>query len=143
MIVLPEGLARAVREHARGAYPEECCGGLLGVREGERDIVTEVEPLENAEPEARRRRYRIAPEEYRRLERLAEEKGRLLLGFYHSHPDHPAAPSERDREQALPFFHYLVLSVSSGEPGEMTSWVLSEDRGVFGRETLLPAATEA
>jgi proteasome lid subunit RPN8/RPN11 len=129
----------AIREHGRDVYPEECCGALLGNHEGEAVRVLEARPVENARRDSRERRFRIEPEQYRRLEALARERYHELLGFYHSHPDHPAVPSEYDREHALPFFHYVVLAVPSGEPGEMASFVLSEDRGTFSREDLLPA----
>ncbi len=139
MIRISPDAAAGIREHGRRAYPEECCGALLGTKGPDGDRVARAEPVENSRADRRDRRFRIAPEEYLKLERLASAQGRALLGFYHSHPDHPAVPSEYDREHALPFFHYVVLGVASGEPGEMASWVLSEDRRVFDREDLRPA----
>jgi proteasome lid subunit RPN8/RPN11 len=141
MIRMTGRALRTIREHGRRAYPEECCGALLGSNGPGGDVVASAEPIANSRADRRDRRFRIAPEDYLRLERRAAEEGRTLLGFYHSHPDHPAVPSEYDREHALPFFHYVVLGVASGEPGELASWVLSEDRGAFGREELLPAGT--
>ncbi len=139
MIRISRSAEAAIREHGRTAYPEECCGALFGGAEGEEAFVAEAEPVENSRRVERRRRFSIEPGEYRRLESLARKRGRDLLGFYHSHPDHPAVPSDYDREHALPFFHYVVLAVASGEPREMGSFVLSEDRGAFAREELLPA----
>jgi proteasome lid subunit RPN8/RPN11 len=130
-------LLEAIRGHGREAYPEECCGALLGSTRGEHTRVERIERLANAREGDRRRRYVIAPQEYLRAEREAEQAGISLLGFYHSHPDHPAVPSDYDREHALPFFRYLVLAVSSGTPGEAAVWILSEDRGVFEREALV------
>jgi len=127
----------AIRRHGRAAYPEECCGALLGEGAESGARVVEAEPVENARRDRRERRFRIDPDDYRRLEALARDRGRDLLGFYHSHPDHPEVPSDYDREHALPFFHYVVLAVVAGEPGEMASWVLSEDRGVFDREEIV------
>jgi proteasome lid subunit RPN8/RPN11 len=141
VIRLSRTAAEAIREHGRRAYPEECCGALLGEKVDGVGRVARAEPVENSRADRRERRFRIAPLDYLRLERLAAAEGRALLGFYHSHPDHPAVPSEYDREHALPFFHYVVLRVASGEPGEMASWVLSEDRRVFDREELLAAGT--
>jgi proteasome lid subunit RPN8/RPN11 len=136
VIALSDSAREAIREHGRRTYPEECCGALLG-RKGEKvDRVTEVEPVGNSQEGSRRRRFRIKPADYLRIERLALEREWDLLGFYHSHPDHPAVPSEYDREHALPFFHYVVLGVASGEPDDMASWVLSEDRRVFDREKI-------
>jgi proteasome lid subunit RPN8/RPN11 len=137
VIRIPADVEAAIRRHGRAAYPEECCGALLG-RGGESGAeVVEAEPVANARRARRERRFRIEADDYRRLEALARDRGRDLLGFYHSHPDHPAVPSEYDREHALPFFHYVVLAVASGEPREMASWVLSEDREVFDREEIV------
>jgi proteasome lid subunit RPN8/RPN11 len=126
-----------IREHGRTAYPEECCGALLGAGNLAAARVTRIERIENSRAEERRRRYSIDPLEYSRLEREADREGIQVLGFYHSHPDHPARPSEYDREHGLPFFHYVVLGVSAGSPGEIGSFVLSEDRGAFEREELV------
>ena len=142
MIRIGAAAAQAIRRHGCEAYPEECCGALLGETRGGVDVAGEAEPVENTRPDERRRRFRIGAGEYRRLERLAEARGKTLLGFYHSHPDHPAVPSEYDRDHALPVFHYVVLGVAFGEPGEMTSWVMSEDRAAFLREEILPDAAE-
>jgi proteasome lid subunit RPN8/RPN11 len=136
MISLPDSVRQAIREHGRRSYPEECCGALLG-RKGEGiDCVTEAEPVDNLQEGSRKRRFRITPRDYLRIERLALERERDLLGFYHSHPDNSSIPSDYDREHALPFFHYVVLGVALGIPREMASWVLSEDRGVFDREKI-------
>lgn len=137
MIELPEEALEGIRRHGRESYPEECCGALLGEISEEDARVSRVEALPNRREEERRRRFRISPEDYRKVERQAEEEGLALVGFYHSHPDHPAVPSTYDREHALPFFHYVVVAVSGGQPGEMSSWVLSEDRGDFQRERLV------
>jgi len=140
VIALSEGALAEIRAHGMETYPEECCGALLGAVEGSRPKVIRVERLENSRGSERQRRFWIAPEEYQRVEKLAEGEGLALLGFYHSHPDHPAVPSEYDREQALPFFHYLIMTVLSGCPGDVTAWVLSEDRGSFDLEESLVEA---
>lgn len=136
MIEIAPDLMHAIREHGREAYPEECCGALLGVR-GEPARVSRIERIENSRESNRVRRYEVSPQDYLRLEKLARESGVDLLGFYHSHPDHPAAPSAYDREHAFPFFHYLVCAVASGRPGEVTAWTLSEDRGEFESEEIV------
>jgi proteasome lid subunit RPN8/RPN11 len=137
VITLDAGTLSQIREHGRIAYPEECCGALLGAGDMAAARVTRVERIENSRAEERRRRYSIDPLEYARVERQADREGIQILGFYHSHPDHPARPSEYDREHGLPFFHYIVLGVSAGAPGEIGSFVLSEDRGAFEREELV------
>ena len=136
MISLPPDAFEAIRAHGRQTYPEECCGALLGTLEDGRARVARIERMANARESERRRRYAIDPLEYLRVEKLADAQGLALIGFYHSHPDHPAAPSEYDREHALTFFHYLVLAVASGEPRELTAWVFCEDRGTLENEPL-------
>jgi proteasome lid subunit RPN8/RPN11 len=140
VIRMPSAVLEAIRAHARETYPEECCGGLLGEASGAEIRISNAERIANASREMRERRFAVDPRDYLRLERLADSRGLALVGFYHSHPDHPAAPSEYDREHAFPFLHYLILSVERGRPGEATSWVLSEERGVFEREDLLMVA---
>ena len=137
MIRLDAGTVAAIREHGRAAYPEECCGALLGTAGDGAVRVTRIERIENSSREERRRRYAVAPLEYARVERSADADGLSVLGFYHSHPDHLAVPSEYDREHGLPFFHYVVLAVGPESSGEIASYVLSEDRGVFEREDLV------
>jgi len=132
VLALGPGVAEAIRAHGRATYPHECCGALLG-RDG---VVTEACPLPNAAEEGQRRRFVVRPSDYRAAEARASGQGLALLGFYHSHPDHPARPSQYDLEHAWPVFAYVILSVAGGEPGEMTSWRLSEDRGRFEEETL-------
>ncbi len=136
MITLDPEILEGIREHGREAYPEECCGALLGTAENGSARVARIARMENARRDERRRRYTIEPLEYARVERQADAESLSVLGFYHSHPDHPAVPSEYDREHGFPFFHYVVLSVGRGVPGEAASYVLSEDRGAFEREEI-------
>jgi proteasome lid subunit RPN8/RPN11 len=137
MIRLDAGTVAAIREHGRAAYPEECCGALIGIAGNGAVRVTRIERIENSSREEKRRRYAVAPLEYARVERLADADGLSVLGFYHSHPDHPAVPSDYDREHGLPFFHYVVLAVGPESSGEIASYLLSEDREVFEREELV------
>ena len=136
-LIVPAHVLEAIRSHGRADYPEECCGILIGESLAEQDRVAEARPVPNVREEERRRRFLISPTDYFRADRDARERGLSLLGFYHSHPDRPARPSEFDREQAWPNLHYIVMAVSSGEPGGVTSWILSDDRGRFEEEELL------
>jgi len=122
----------AVRAHGADAYPNECCGALIG-RDG---VVTETLALPNMTDEGPRTRFRVTPTDYRQAERRASEAGGELLGFYHSHPDHPARPSQYDLDHAWPFFSYVIVSVREGVSGDMTSWRLREDRSAFDQEDL-------
>jgi proteasome lid subunit RPN8/RPN11 len=136
MIAVPFTVLAEIRAHGEESYPEECCGALLGATRGGDARVDRAERMRNASRELRRRRYEIDPRDYLSLERRVAGLGLTVLGFYHSHPDHPAAPSEHDRERALPFVHYLILTVSEGRAGEATSWVLADDGAAFEPETL-------
>lgn len=136
MITLDRKTLEAIRDHGREAYPEECCGALLGTAEGGAARVARIARIENARREERRRRYVIEPSDYARVEGEADAESLSVLGFYHSHPDHPAVPSEYDRQHGFPVFHYIVLAVGAGVPGEAASYVLSEDRGAFEREEI-------
>ena len=123
----------AIRAHAARAYPDECCGALIGPRQG---VVEGAVALENTTMGERRRRFLVGPSEYIEAERRADEAGQVLLGFYHSHPDHPAEPSAFDLEHAWPNLSYLIVSVQQGEWRNERSWRLQPDRAGFEEETL-------
>ena len=129
---LGPGVLEAIRDHGAEAYPHECCGALLG-RDG---TVVEAWALPNTTEEGPRRRFLVRPADYRSAEQRATATGLELLGFYHSHPDHPARPSQYDLDHAWPVFAYVILSVMNGEPGDITSWRLAADRSAFDPESL-------
>ena len=134
-LALPHDIAGAIRAHGAETYPHECCGALLGPG----GVVSHTLALPNATEEGPRRRFLVRPSDYRAAERRASELGMELLGFYHSHPDHPACPSQYDLDHAWPFFSYIIVSVRSGAPEDMTSWRLREDRSAFDQENLTHA----
>jgi adenylyltransferase/sulfurtransferase len=134
-LTLQPAVVDAVNKHGAEAYPDECCGALIG-RDG---LAYETFALPNTTEEGPRRRFLVRPQDYRDAERRAGELGAELLGFYHSHPDHPARPSQYDLDHAWPFFSYVIVSVREGVPGDMTSWRLREDRSAFDREALMMA----
>jgi proteasome lid subunit RPN8/RPN11 len=117
----------AVRRHGEETYPHECCGALVGI--GGR--VTATVPLPNTTEEGPRRRFLVRPSDYRMAEDRATELGGELLGFYHSHPDHPARPSQYDLDHAWPTFAYVIVAVAAGRAGDMTVWWLKDDRSSF------------
>ena len=131
-ITLPDGVDQAIRAHGVEAYPNECCGALIG-RDG---VVTATFALPNTTEEGPRRRFLVRPQDYREAEKRASEMVAELLGFYHSHPDHPARPSQYDLDHAWPSFSYIIVSVQAGKPTDMTSWRLQEDRSAFDQEDL-------
>ena len=117
----------AIRQHGQETYPHECCGALVG-RDG---AVTAVVALPNTTDEGPRRRFMVRPSDYQLVERRATELGGELLGFYHSHPDHPARPSQYDLDHAWPTFAYVIVAVAAGTAGDMTVWYLQDDRSRF------------
>ena len=132
VIALQPVVDAAIRAHGREAFPHECCGALLG-----RDaIVHEAFRLPNTTEEGPRRRFLVRPDDYRAAEKRARETGLELLGFYHSHPDHPARPSQYDLDHAWPSFSYVIVSVMAGRDDLLTSWRLKDDRTAFDEENV-------
>jgi proteasome lid subunit RPN8/RPN11 len=139
MIRLARHLRPRLGAQSEAAYPDECCGIMLGTvgAKGGR-TVRELRPVVNARESGERyHRFRIEADDIRQAERAAAGRGWEIVGFYHSHPDHPARPSAYDREQALPWYVYLIVAVSQGRARAMTCWQLAEDRSRFIREPLL------
>ena len=129
---LAAGVALAIRKHGEETFPHECCGALIG----KGDQVTHAVALPNTTDEGPRRRFMVRPSDYRTAEQQATTLGGELLGFYHSHPDHPARPSQYDLDHAWPNFHYVIVSVMTGVARDMTVWFLKEDRSSFDEGTL-------
>jgi proteasome lid subunit RPN8/RPN11 len=122
----------AIRRHGQETYPHECCGALVG-RDG---AVTAIVALPNTTEEGPRRRFMVRPSDYQLAERRATALGGELLGFYHSHPDHPAQPSQYDLDHAWPTFAYIIVAVASARAEAMTVWYLQEDRSRFEEGSL-------
>ena len=119
LVRLAPQAAEAIRREAARAYPAEGCGALLGPAEA---AVSEIVPLANVEVTMPRTRFTVSPLDYLAAEDRADARGLKLLGFWHSHPDHPARPSPTDRAYAWPGLLTLVIGVERGDPGEMTAW---------------------
>ena len=134
---------QAIRDHGRESYGDEACGAMFGLVDGDVRTVIRVAPLDNARNEERHRRFIVTPEDYRWAEREASLHGLTLLGFYHSHPDHPAYPSQYDLDHAFPFFSYVILAVDEGVPRAVRSFVLSDDRSRFNEESLILDSKES
>ena len=159
MIRLSEAHLDAIRAHGASAFPNECCGVLMGdveSMETGHKTVREVRPLANVfEPSAefetsvlpagaeagevatvgQERRYFVSPQEMFALMQEERRTRRKILGFYHSHPNHPARPSAYDREWASPWYTYIIVSVRDGRPADLTAWQLDDDRRAFSPET--------
>jgi proteasome lid subunit RPN8/RPN11 len=134
-------LAEKIRQHGAKAYPHECCGALLG-RDAGSGVVSEkaarqilgLFPLVNRREDSPQNRFSVTAEDVRNAEEAARGQGLEVIGWYHSHPDHPARPSDYDCEHAWPWYSYIIVSVQNGAPKNMTSWRLNDDRGQFSSE---------
>ncbi len=138
-VTLSSEEAEAIREHGRRSYPHECCGALLGLPDPRFPGDTTVRAAllaGNERGDSPQNRYLISSAEVRRLEEEARRRGLSIVGFYHSHPDHPPRPSDYDREHAWPWYSYLILEVRGGRDAELRAWRLTEDRERFEEETL-------
>ena len=127
-----------IAAHGERDYPYECCGLLLGrFADSGLKKITEIYPISNAREEtAKRNRFLIQPEELLRGEHYAARKELDVLGFYHSHPDHPAVPSEYDLAHAWPTYSYIVVAVGGGTAGDLRSWEMEPDRSKFTEEEI-------
>ncbi len=125
-----------IRQLGVESHPHECCGLLGGRVDNGRKIVLEVIPAENQRSDSPRNRFLISPDFFRRTNQDLEDRGLQILGFFHSHPDCPATPSEYDREHAWPWYSYAIVSVFAGESREFLSWTLKEDRSGFDSERI-------
>lgn len=134
---LPGTVVDAMLAHARSGYPYEVCGVFLG-RAGSPPRVEAAVPVVNRETEAPRVRYQIAPEDLIRIQREARDQGLEILGYYHSHPDHPARPSETDRRVAAEGLsdgvYHVVIGVEKGEKAVPTAWVFRDPTRSFEEE---------
>ena len=140
IFITPEHDA-ALRAHAARDYPYECCGflvgkSLVGTAGGETVTVARVVPAANQREDSPRNRFEIDPGELVKTDRAARAEGLGVIGFYHSHPDAPALPSEFDREHAWPGYCYVIVSVRQGQTAEMRSWLLRDDRVRFEEDAI-------
>lgn len=148
MIQLQPEHLKIITTHAQNTYPQECCGVILGYVNNESKIVVEVIPTANAwntETEnftendlthSTKDRYTIAPQELLKIQKSARDRNLCIIGIYHSHPDHPAIPSECDRLYAWPEYSYIIVSVKNGQTSSVKSWTLDHDHQ-FQPETLI------
>ena len=136
-VTLSKTLQQTIFTQMEKGYPNESGGFLLGqVLDGQVHI-TDVIGIENVfDEEEQYHRYAMTPQDWMRLEDEADARGLTLVGYYHSHPDAPAIPSEFDREHALPNFTYLITSVVEGRAVDMRAWRLRQDRAQFDAQKL-------
>jgi len=131
---ISEATAKEISRQGEVAYPGECCGVLAG-RPGEIKEVVLLVPMDNRRTDDPHR-YLIAPDDLRRTSSDLRRSQLEILGYYHSHPDHPAEPSAFDTEHAWPWYSYVIVGVHGGRAAELSSWLLDDDRSAMSRESL-------
>ena len=138
-LLIEQAQLAQLQQHVEATYPYEGGGLLIGRTDPQRrKIVTEIRPFENQRAvEDQHNRILITDQMYREGEQYADSKDLVLIGFFHSHPDHPARPSEFDREHALPWWSYVIVSVQQGKCATVLSWELREDRSGFDGEEIV------
>jgi proteasome lid subunit RPN8/RPN11 len=138
MVYLTEEHIKQIEAHGERTFPYECGGMLIGRFEAGKKTVVELLPMENAMSEAEQHnRVLILPKDVLRAERFAREKKLDVVGYYHSHPDHPAVPSQFDLDHALPVWTYIIVSVENGTAVDVRAWEMENDRSRFNEEEIL------
>ena len=136
-LVLSDELRKQIEAEGIAAYPNECCGILVG-RDRER-VVDRIVPMANAfDPQERYHRFSIDPLLLAGAEESAAAEGKAVIGFYHSHPDHPARPSEYDRTHVPPwnFYSHIIVAIEKKQPAAMTCWVFNEASEQFDEQAI-------
>jgi|SRR5665213_862124 len=128
----------AVKAHVVQGYPHETCGILLG-RPGDPLEIVEAHACANAVTERAHDRYLLDPNDQLRIEKDARLRSLEVLGYYHSHPDHPAQASATDLEHSWERFFYLIVSVREGRVADRKIWVREADQLSFDEVTLVDA----
>ena len=136
MIRIKEEFLERIFEHCKEGYPHEVCGILIGKCDGDNKEVFDVVRANNLNSERAHDRYELDPKVLLKAEREGGKRGLEVIGFYHSHPDHPDAPSEHDRERAWPIYSYMIVSVMKGTDVSFRSWVLNGDTEKFEEEKI-------
>jgi proteasome lid subunit RPN8/RPN11 len=140
MLRLSSELEMNIKTDGETSYPNECCGVLIGeIDNAGVKIVKRTLTINNAREDVEQyHRFLITPEDMLRAEQTARATKFDVIGFYHSHPDHPSAPSGYDKDHALPFYSYVIVSVDNGKAQVLTSWELTDDRMNFVQEEVSP-----
>ncbi|MCZ4064402.1 M67 family metallopeptidase [Oxalobacter aliiformigenes] len=138
MIRIKNALKEQIENHGIRTYPDECCGILLGKTEEDgTKVLAKLFITDNSRSRPEQyHRFEISPDDLLRAEQDARKEKLDVLGFYHSHPDHPARPSEYDRQHAFPFYSYIIVSITGSKPDDFTCWVLDEKTFQFDEEKI-------
>ena len=137
MIKIPGSVHDEMTAHAAEGYPNEICGLMLGSTNGDCREVKVSHRAKNLNADRAHDRYDLDPKDYLAADKLARENGWDIVGFYHSHPDHPAKPSQTDRDAAWPGYSYVIIKVENGTPKDVNSFVLPDEESPFDDEELV------
>jgi len=141
-LILTPAQYRQIESEGADVYPNECCGIIFGKDVLEAGVVKHrivsrlVAAPNDFEEGEQFHRFSISPKTLMQAEDDAAGHGELVLGFYHSHPDHPARPSEYDRSHAWPFYSYVIVAIEKRTPKLMTSWLLNETTEQFEEQAI-------
>ena len=143
MIYLTKEHIRQIEAHGEKTYPHECGGMIVGRFETDKKTVVELLPMENAMAESEQHnRVLILPKDVLKAERYARSLKLDVIGYYHSHPDCPAVPSQFDLDHALPVWSYIIVSVENGKAVNIRAWEMENDRSKFNEEDFSTEITE-
>jgi proteasome lid subunit RPN8/RPN11 len=126
MIIIEQTIFEEMVADALQTFPEECCGFFFGKENKDERLITKILIVNNSKEGDKTRRFEISAKNYLDAELIAEKSGLQLLGVYHSHPNHPAIPSEMDRMAAQPYFSYIILSIVNDDFQHIRSWRLND-----------------
>src|SRR5436189_1791195 len=135
MIIIEPKAKRSMAADAINTFPDECCGFLFGTEKGNHRYISDILIVNNSKEGDKKRRFEISAKDYLKAEQYADQNDLQLLGVYHSHPNHPAIPSEHDRVAAQPYFSYIIISVKEKMIADIRSWQLNENF-MFEEETI-------
>ena len=137
MLIIPQNILDDISEHSKEAYPEECCGLLVGRDSGRDRVIVEAHRAKNVAEERRHERYLIDPKKHFEVDKATRGRGVDIVGFYHSHPDYPSRPSGFDTETApWPGYSYLIASVEKDGVGKVQSWIMLDGEDKFVEEEM-------
>ena len=128
---LQSAAVEALKAHGQSGYPHESCGVLLGRLSGASLEVLEAHACANANADRAADRYLIEPQDQLRIEKDARARGLDVVGYYHSHPDHPSQASATDLAQSWEGVLYLILAVEKGQARRLQGWWRSSGEPAF------------
>lgn len=138
IVIIRSDDLQGIEAHGEKTYPNEGAGFLFGQEDGEQLFIEAIDPVENRrESEAQFNRYEVSPEDFIQAETKAAQLGLDLIGVFHSHPDHPAQPSQFDLDHAMPNFCYLISAIEGGQAKITRAWRLRADQDAFDEDTMI------